>query len=330
MSTKINWPAIGGPLEAWNPMTGCTKISAGCAHCYALDRVLPRMGVGSGVKLYEKRLDEPLHWQEPHTVLVCLLGDPFHDDVADCFLNTMFSVMGVCGLERKRCMRRNCDHDGECHQESLRSQPKHTFMVLTKRPERMREFMSDPDRLEKVCQGFADSGWVWGDLLDDLEWPLPNVWLGVTAENQEMADQRIPILLDMKAHGLVKRIFLSLEPLLGPVDVTPYMGCPDCGRGEFADHSGCTPQPTLDLVIVGGESGPKARPCDLEWIRGIDRQSRAAGVPVWNKQMGSAWAKDERQQPFFRPEGPRSDSKGEDMYHWPLDLRVRQTPEVKQ
>lgn len=173
--------------------------------------------------------------------------------------------------------------------------PQHTFQVLTKRPERMAAFTL---------------AW-WGPNEDSPRGriPLRNVWLGTSVGNQSAADERIPHLL--RCPAAVR--FLSLEPLLGPVGLAPMMY-----RGT--DHAG------VQWVIVGGESGPGARPCDVAWVRSIVRQCREADVPVFVKQLGS--------RPFQSPqcfggtgyELPITDPKGSDPAEWPADLRVRQWP----
>jgi len=258
--TDINWPVMPGTikLEGWNPMVGCTKISEGCKNCYALDRVLPRMGYEPGVHICDQWLNKPVHWKAPRTVLVCLLGDLFHEDVSNNYLLEVFSKMAIC------------QH--------------HTFMVLTKRPERMRDFVAS---LRPIFS--ADM------------WPLPNIWFGVSAENQEYADKRIPILLEMKAAGNAKHVYVSLEPLLGPIDLSRWIAC----EGHLARTFD---NPFLDLVIVGGESGPHARLCYIWWIRNIKEQCEVADTALWVKQ----------------DYGPRPGQWG----RIPPELRVRQIPEV--
>ena len=259
--TDINWPVMPGTvgLEGWSPMIGCTKISEGCKNCYALDRILPRMyarmSLGPGVHLCDQWLNKPVHWRDPRTVLVCLLGDLFHDDVDDVYLWRIFDIMAKC--------------------------QRHTFMVLTKRPERMSKLLAN------------GSKW-W------QPWPLPNIWFGVSAENQEYADKRIPILLEMKAKGLARYIYVSLEPLLGAINLS-LEGTAPGGRYESVGDR-------IDLVIVGGESGPHARFCDIAWIRSIKEQCEESETSLWVKQ----------------DYGPRPGQWG----RIPPELRVRQIPEV--
>ncbi len=265
--TSIEWTD-----ETWNPVTGCTKVSAGCQHCYAETFAHRQMGPWKGrafedVRCHEERLDAPLHWRNPRRVFVNSMSDLFHPDVPDAFIDRVFAVMAQC--------------------------PEHTFQVLTKRPERMRVFVSrwDPQDLAPL--------------------PLPNVWLGVSAEGQATLDTRWHHLRVTPA--AIR--FLSLEPLLEPVDFqTMY---------EYLDTE------TLvlpDWVVVGGESGPTARPCDVAWIRSIIRQCRAAGVPCFTKQLGArptGWWSNALGPRIGRVKHP----KGGDPAEWPEDLRVREMPE---
>ena len=162
-------------------------------------------------------------------------------------------------------------------------------------------------------------------------WPLPNVWLGVSVEDQQRADERIPHLLLVPA--AVR--FLSVEPILGPVDLNAgpvgdaLSECDECGTTARGDCDFCQGLGRISWVIVGGEGGPGARPCSVEWIRSIVRQCRAAGVPVFVKQLGA--------RPYFHDGMRLSDvqllrlhnRKGGDPSEWPEDLRVREWPEVK-
>jgi len=252
--SKIEWTD-----RVWNPITGCTKVSPGCQNCYA-ERMSKRLAGRCGypkdepfkVTMHEDRLQEPLRWTKPSRVFVCSMSDLFHQDVPDSFIEEIFAIMSVA--------------------------QQHTFLVLTKRPERMKKWFSD-NRSIFVAGAAQQLGHKC--LLPDITmsewWPLKNVWLGVTAENQEQADRRIPILLQIPA--AVR--FVSVEPMLGPV--------------SLAGFDGKTYRPWLDSiawkvgidwVICGGESGPGARPMHPNWARNLRDQCQAAGVPYFFKQHG--------------------------------------------
>lgn len=249
--TTISWTD-----ETWNPVTGCSKVSPGCAHCYA-EGIAKRFqhdgpfvpwtvkaqresGV-SAVTLHPDRLDQPLKWKKPRRIFVNSMSDLFHEDVPDWFLFRTFNVMA--------------------------DSPHHIFQLLTKRPERMKEFVE-----LRLQDSFTDT--------------LPNVWLGVSVENQRYADERIPLLLETPA--AVR--FISAEPLVKPVNVQSYLrksptcemcistGCVNCGC------NGCG-QFGLDWVIAGCESGPKRRPMETDWARRLRDQCQAAGVPFFLKQI---------------------------------------------
>ena len=316
--TKIEWAE-----STWNPVTGCTKVSPGCANCY-IERTPPFRMEGRWfvkgaipVRLHPDRLDVPLRWRKPRRVFVCSLADLFHEDVPDAFIDQVFATMALA--------------------------PQHTFQCLTKRPERMRAYLTGKelpvyfhdgslsprpaDRPTKVlwaAQQMCDDGAPYKEYLigDDMDWPLPNVWLGVSVENQRMADERIPVLLDTPA--AVR--FLSCEPLLGPLDLRPWLErrvlhSPDLGGVGTNSYA-----PRIDWVIVGGESGPgsakrklverchcrtdgrwsctgyreprfwacedchgtgwRPKPKELEWVRGIRDQCVAAGTAFHLKQLG--------------------------------------------
>ncbi len=254
MSTKIEWAD-----ETWNPVTGCTPVSAGCQNCYA-KRMATRLRGRHGypedepfkVTLRPGRLEQPLGWKKPRRVFVCSMGDLFHPDVPFEFIFKVWAAMlsPICF--------------------------KHTFLILTKRPERMLEFY-------RWCQERNKQGMV------GLEFERPHIWLGVTAENQDAADQRIPILLQIPA--AVR--FVSAEPMLGPVDLNQLIVPGDNPMGYHVSalheqHDDCLyDSPTqLDWVICGGESGPGARPMQPEWPRELRDQCQAAGVPFFFKQWG--------------------------------------------
>lgn len=239
-TTAIEWTD-----RTWNPLTGCTKVSPGCDHCYAKTMHERFNGPGSfdTITLHPDRLTQPMRWRakadKSSLVFVNSMSDLFHQDVADEYIASVFAVMAAAY--------------------------NHTFQVLTKRHARMRSLLSSPRWAELL----VESGhW---DVNLDPEEPAPNVWLGVSVENQQWADIRIPALLDTPA--AVR--FLSCEPLLGPVNwqVPAY-------RSRDYDHG-------IDWVIVGGESGSGARPMHPDWARSLRDQCVAAGVPFLFKQWGA-------------------------------------------
>lgn len=286
--TGIEWTDA-----TWNPMTGCTKVSPGCDHCYAESIATRFAGTkaypnGFDLTLKPEKLDQPLRWKTPRRVFVNSMSDLFHKDVPDEYIAQVFSVMAA-----------NYEHD----------RPTHTFQVLTKRPGRMRSLLNSHTFRDQVAryaarrtdEDHADQAY---DAISRHHWPLPNVWLGVSVEDQKWADVRIPLLLDTPA--AVR--FISAEPLLGPVDLHAnddgmHHWLPDFGPeyedgGEWSDggepvcqahgiancFQGCT---FLDWVIVGGESGRGARPMHADWARTLRDQCTAAGVAFLFKQWGS-------------------------------------------
>lgn len=309
--SKIEWLARPGTKPAsWNPIRGtkgkwhCVKISPGCKNCYA-ERINKRFSGGLGytngadtVRLDLDVLKRPLHWEQPRTVFVCSMTDIFLDEVEPLDIANVWKAMRLA--------------------------KKHTFLVLTKRSERMRQWLR-----EWVKQG--------GEV-------LPNVWLGVSVENQQYIDERVPHLVETPASIR----FVSYEPALGPADFRTY----------FRPYKQW-PEPKLDWIIVGGESGPESRHLDVAWARSTVEQCRAAGVPVFVKQLGANVA--DRNDVGFdadmehyvdtgRPtneqgwpstvelvDGPDqyqgapvrvllADRKGGDPSEWPFDLRLREWP----
>lgn len=297
--SKIEWTDA-----TWNPIAGCSPVSPGCAHCYAatMARRLEAMGqekyagtaerrgkvnVFTGVvRLDERALPLPLEWLRPRRIFVSSMSDLFHERVPDEWIARVFAVMALC--------------------------PDHTFQVLTKRPERMADFFRAPQpwiasEIRLRIEGLPhNSRWRreanrYGATARAIEtgrfegcgtaaWPLENVWLGTSVEDQERADERIPWLLQTPA--AVR--FLSCEPLLGPVSLAAdwmHLRCPRCGRHEpYCECDGPRGEyglpPLIDWVIAGGESGPRARPVHPAWVRGLLRQCQAAGVPFFFKQWG--------------------------------------------
>jgi protein gp37 len=280
-NSAIEWTG-----DTWNPTTGCTKVSPACAHCY-IERTIPfrtkhRRFVRGHIplQLHENRLSVPLRNRTPTVYFVNSLSDLFHDDVPVEFIARVFDVMACATVD---CGKRH-QHEDECWQGDP-----HTFQILTKRPERMRRVLTDelPDLLGNRWPGDSPCN----VSMDVGQWPLPNVWLGVSVENQHFADERIPQLLETPA--AVR--FLSCEPLLGPLNLTG--GSDPCRtwlrsgltalRGALTDRW----LPPLDWVIAGAESGPKPRPTNIEWARSLRDQCVAAGVPFFWKQNGGRTSK---------------------------------------
>ncbi len=322
-ATHIEWTDT-----TWNPVAGCSVVSPGCTNCYAMRMAgrLEAMGVPlyagltrpsrggpvwtGAIAVSDAAITKPLRWRKPRRIFVNSMSDLFHDGVTDDQLDQIFAVMALC--------------------------PQHTFQILTKRPERMRDYLASG--YNEVVHSDVRAHAVWQaaftvnraakrpdarftDALraqgcapsNDRPWPLPNVWLGVSVEDQIRADERIPVLLDTPA--AVR--WISAEPVLGAVDLTSIrrfadgMACKeyiDALRGTYWTEQSGLPNPDprwakpgvpfnldydhcggLDWVIVGGESGPGARPMHPDWARQLRDQCAAADVPFLFKQWG-AWA----------------------------------------
>lgn len=221
--------------------------------------------------LKERELCKPIKVKNPSIIGVQFMGDLFHHDVPDSFIDSVFAIMAL--------------------------RPDHTFLILTKRATRMKQYCTGTS-WQRLSKSAFDMGheYLLGNFnvnqaLEACEQifrlPLPNVWLGVTAENQEQADKRIPILLQIPA--AVR--FVSVEPMLGPVDLRnlKYDGdILDAMAGEYLSTDGSeayVPWNKLDWVICGGESGPRARPMHPDWVRSLRDQCVGAGVPFFFKQM---------------------------------------------
>jgi protein gp37 len=272
--TGIEWTEA-----TWNPVVGCTHVSAGCDHCYAAREASGRLaahpiyaGLADSakftgeVRLLPERLGQPLRWRKPRRIFVNSMSDLFHDGVPDEYIAKVFATMALAGH--------------------------HTFQVLTKRHARMRSLLSNDRRMRDMVR------WMVQD--PQTPWPLPNVWLGVSVEDQHWADIRVPALLDTPA--TVR--FLSCEPLLGPIDLfgdteQPGPACTVQGYSQPTDYGTGTEydldvQPGVDWVIAGGESGPGARLMLAPWARALRDQCNAAGVAFLFKQWGE-WAPTEAQ-----------------------------------
>lgn len=301
--SEIEWTE-----HTWNPIVGCSIVSPGCTNCYAM-RMAARIEATGNAPHYtgltkkvngnavwtgklalapEATLTEPLRRKKPTMYFVNSMGDLFHEDCPDEWIDRVFAVMALC--------------------------PQHTFQVLTKRAERMRSYLADEiprlggiartheidEAMDILCHQYEPGP-------TDADWPLANVWLGVSCEHQEEADERIPLLLQTPA--AVR--FISAEPLLGPIDLLAVAAPEkvegedwrfsaletgdiyyrrienefddrvmwDSGDGPYRDHA-------LDWAIVGGESGPYARPMHPQWARDIRDQCQAVGVAFFFKQWG--------------------------------------------
>jgi protein gp37 len=269
--TKIPWTD-----EVWNPVTGCTKIAAGCQNCYAESMAKRFWGKRkfTDVRCHKDRLEQPLHWKKPRKIFVCSMSDLFHEKVPFEFIDMICESM-------------------------INTEYKHTYQILTKRPERALAYAR---RWIKLT-----GEWPWGS----------NVWLGVSVSTQADADKNIPILLQISA--AVR--FVSIEPMLEELTLVPTLfadrepdedspvACVPCRCGkhwenQFGNNLICG----LDWVIVGSESGPKQRPCKLEWIRDLVSQCKEAQVPVFVKQI------------------PINGKCSKNPAEWPADLRIQEYP----
>ena len=347
MSTKISWTD-----ETWNPIIGCSKISEGCANCYA-EKMAARLanmdkpGYCDGiVELNEERdlfipkwtgvtilrlgtLEQPLHWKKPRNIFICSMGDLFHENIS---LENILNVLAIILL---------------C--------PQHKFLILTKRPQIMAEVMKNIINDSNKNRYLNEEEFIMSHLRIDVEqkylraannywkfkynqigrgicdspvpYPYPNLYLGVSVENQKAADERIPILLQIPA---AKR-FISIEPCLGDINLEQvvqrcagekgceYVGvakifnnprkiggicCPNCGKNHTFVCDLMLGK--ISQIIIGCESGQKRRPCKIEWVRSIVQQCQAAGVKVFVKQLDI------------------NGRVSHDMNEWPEDLRIQE------
>jgi protein gp37 len=289
--TGISWTD-----STWNPIRGCSRVSEGCRHCYAesvahrfsgpglayeglvqLDAAGKSTGKWNGqIKFVEEHLLDPLRWKKPQMIFVNSMSDLFHENVTDEMRDKIFAVMALC--------------------------PQHTFQVLTKRPERMLAYFSDLETSNRVGHAMDmiyDAPALirtkidhpgWSFTRGGQEWePLSNVHLGVSVDDQPTANLRIPLLL--RTPAAVR--FISAEPLLGSLNIRPDLGT-ECVHGDSYSEDDtnaticrrCEETPTLDWVIVGGESVVGARPMHPDWARSLRDQCNAARVPFFFKQWG--------------------------------------------
>ncbi len=344
--------------QTWNPIRGCSRVSEGCRNCYAETMAARFSGPGqpyeglakatpSGprwtgkARVVEDHLADPLRWTRPRMVFVNSMSDLFHEALTNEQIAAVFGVMAAAS--------------------------RHTFQVLTKRAKRMREWFA---WLAAEGRGGADTAIcveaarqatrdVLGPRLVPLApfetpavlakgwtaaWPLPNVWLGVSIEDQASADERVPQLVDTPAAVQ----WVSYEPALGPVDFAPWLG----ELGDLGSWTGFGER--LDWIVIGGESGPGARPFDLEWARSTIAAGKASGVPVFVKQLGAVPFEGDgkhthiagyRGGPVVCDQGypcpicgknnvqwiamTIADRKGGDPAEWPEGLRVREWPKAQ-
>ena len=323
--STIEWTSA-----TWNPIRGCSRVSEGCRHCYAERTAIrhvsmptrPLGGVTKGqepgayhglvtstpqgprwtgeVRFVEDALTLPLRWKAPRRIFVNSMSDLFHEKVSDEWIDRIFAVMALT--------------------------QRHTYQILTKRHERMCAYLTDPKHQQRVVNwmdrtlGPADHIGENGTDADGVStFPCPSIHLGVSVEDERTAQTRIAALIDTPA--AVR--WVSYEPALGPIDFRPYM--PNALWHDLPSWK----QPELDWIVVGGESGPGARPFDLAWARSTITQCRAAGVPVFVKQLGARpiiyLGDGHRNEVRVRPILLR-DRKGGDWAEWPEDLRVREFP----
>jgi protein gp37 len=297
MASKIDW-LDGG--EVWNPLAGCSPVSPGCANCYACRLLATRLKhlpdfkelahmalrqidatvLGAKpvprwtgeVRLLPHKLEQPLRWRKPRRIFVCDKGDLFHELVPNEYIAAVFGVMAAC--------------------------PQHTFILLTKRPERMvklyawmkREALKEPSGIGGA-PGVSEAAFcallatqsiglttpVFSDACNQ-EWPLPNAWAGATCEDQPRADERILLLLQVPA--AVR--WVSYEPGLGALCLNKgaHLGVPLADGTRW--HGSL---PMLDWVVIGCESGPRPRPFNQDWAQSVVDQCKAAGVPCFTKQL---------------------------------------------
>jgi protein gp37 len=335
--------AIEWTDATWNPLRGCSRVSAGCQHCYA-ERVAARFsgpgmpyeglihpttkGWNGSVRMVPEVLDQPLRWRKPRKVFVNSMSDLFHESVPDEWINQIFDVMERCSHSEWHGSQRGWTFAGL-----------HTFQILTKRPARMLSYITA--RLAKK-QAYADQfkncptegmrnspAAAWAK--QDASAVRTHIWLGVSVEDQATADERIPLLLQCPA--AVR--WLSCEPLLGPLNVRGYLmegndpgRCASCGKGHgftrCPNYGGVAPKRSdyeggpaaceefrrsnfsIGWVVAGGESGPGARPMHPDWARSLRDQCASAVVPFFFKQWGE-WAPYDRgrsDNPIFKFDGP--------------------------
>ncbi len=355
--TNIEWTDA-----TWNPTRGCSRVSEGCRHCYAERQAYrvnamqraqgnpePYAGlvekVGNEprwtgeVELVREKLLEPLGWRLHRKVFVNSMSDLFHESLSNEEIAAVFGAMVLANVQTFQVLTKRATRlpmwnewiraEAAALLGSVAARPRSGSAVATACVLYLMNVV-DPDGagIKK------ESAWL--NAAAGVPWPAPNVWLGVSVEDQRTADERIPHLLQTPA--AVR--FVSAEPLLGPVNLRCV-----APQDDWWTDALDTPDPSrrLDWVIVGGESGPAARPCDAAWVRSVVQQCKAASVACFVKQLGSkpVSTNDDDLCGFLgamvdlRVESPSlfeialRDPKGGDPAEWSMDLRVREFPAVR-
>lgn len=280
--------SISWTNQTWNPVTGCTPVSSGCRNCYAADIANRFWGDRpfSNVQFHTERLKIPFKWKTQQMIFVNSMSDLFHDDISDDERDQIFAVMAAT--------------------------PHHIYQVLTKRSPVMQSYLNSTDMLEKIKEAAALLPIISQQRIDAFTFPLPNLWLGVSVENQR-ATERIKDLIQLPA--AVR--FLSCEPLLEKIDISGYIPCEysELAGGWIESFPGADCYtPKIHQVIIGGESGAKSRLCKIEWIEDLVGQCKAAKVPTFVKQLGA-------KSDFSKQKGKKD--KVED---FPASLQIREYP----
>ena len=350
-NTKIQWAH-----HTFNPWRGCTKVAAGCANCYAESQAKRNPGTlgvwgpdGSRVVAAEAMWRQPVKWNRDVETTVEIwkddrprvfcgsLCDVFEDWQGQCRMSDggwcvkhrewgKFTGFGSCALAKGNDAVYLNDVRARLF-AAIDATPNLDWLLLTKRPENIRRMIPiKHGRHDAIKDGRANVE----------AWRRENVWLGTSIACQEDADRNVPELL--KCRDLAAKLFLSIEPLVGPVDISRWLG--PQSEGQWMNVVECGHRSSeygINWVIVGGESGTNARPCDVAWIRSIVKQCRAAGVPVFVKQLGAVpecrcdeggWqrAADGTCNDNSCRRVKLLDPKGGDPAEWTEDLRVREVP----
>lgn len=304
--------AIAWTDSTWNAIRGCTRVSEGCTRCYA-EAVAGRFsapgqpyhgvavlkvidGTHRGrwtgkIEFVKEHLEDPLRWRRPRRIFVNSMSDLFHENIKDEWIDDIVAVMALSS--------------------------RHNFQVLTKRPERMRDYLierSTATDVHSLISSYMNRHGAQPTCDMSHEWPAPHIWWGVSAEDQKTTDERIPLLLQTPA--AVR--WVSYEPAIGPIDFTAIHRTR--AEGFMRPLDGRFNK--LNWIVVGGESGPDARPFDIQWARDTISQCENAGTACFVKQLGKdPYDSAQPGRPHLKVSG-----KGDDWKEWPADLRVREYP----